>query len=73
MLNITPLEPEAGLPEAAARLEAKVAGAAQFQPSTDKSIEPSNAPVLLALTTTVEAETSQYKHKVVSLIETKES
>jgi hypothetical protein len=59
MLNITPLEPEAGLPVAAARLEAKLAGAVQFQPAIDKSIDPSNALELLAPTTTVEAETSQ--------------
>ena len=68
MLKIIPASPED-----APKFEAKIVGVVQFQPSTDKSTEPSNALVLLAPTTTVEAETSQYEQEAVSLIVAKGS
>ena len=68
MLNIIPVEP-VDVP----KFEAKLVGVVQFQPFTDKSTEPSNALVLLASTTTVEAVKPQNKHEAVSLIVAKES
>jgi hypothetical protein len=68
MLNITPVEP-LGVP----KFEAKLVGLIQLKPVTDKSMEPSNALLLLALTTTAEVDRLQYKHEAVSLIVAKES
>ena len=69
MLNIIPVEPA----EYAAKFDVKLEGVVQFQPSTDKSTEPSNALALLALTTPDEAERSQYEQEAVSLIVAKGS
>jgi hypothetical protein len=68
MLNMIPLEPDA-----VPKFEAKIVGVIQFQPVTDKSTEPSDALLLLALTTTAVAETLQYEHEAESLIVAKES